>query len=254
MENTEQPKPAEPTAVVKQIAVTGIADTLKPAEPTFVEKWKIYLYPGLVWGGVALAWIVFVACKVNWRDMAQIGQFGDAMAPVALLGAALGLILTAVSVRVQSEDFKAQLEEMKDATRFQSRREIYDSIERLVERINEHRRASTIMAKERGVNDWDHHDEVVAETTSEDESVDPGYRAVKMYDLEVFRLYTDAVVRGNRFQRDLTQVEADLYAHTGADEPFENVLKRSSLLREASLWHSKSRDTYLRLSEPRAFL
>lgn len=250
MDNAEHPKPAEPTAVVKQIAVTGNAGTLKPAEPTFVQKWKIYLYPGLVWGGVALAWIVFVACKVNWREMAQIGQFGDAMAPVALFGAALGLILTAVSVRVQSEDFKAQLEEMKDATRFQSRREVYDSIERLVDRINDHRRAVTNLLVEKNLEQWV---DSYYEDAKQKAAADPtGFDA---YAVQVVDLYKDAVEQGDHYQRQLAAIEAVLFAFTDDDsiETRDDRQDRQDVMAEVVVWHANRRRKYLELSEPGAF-
>lgn len=217
------------------------------------QQWGVYLYPGLTWLVGTVVWMYVVGRRVDWENLEKIGQFGDAMAPVALLGALLGLILTTVSVRTQREDFKAQLQEMKDATRFQSRREIYDSIDRLMDRISQHLSQVTELANTRGVWDWTDENKIAAEVDAESET-DALTRGKHLMDLETFKLFSDAVAQGTKFQRELSNTEADLYASSGVEEPPDRAAARTELFKRAVAWLSKGRERHLMLKEPHAFL
>ena len=185
------------------------------------------------------AWAYYVGQKVCWSNMAEVGQFGDAMAPAGLVLTALSLVLAAVSVQLQRADIAAQLEEMKDSTRFQGRREVFETFDRLQERLHAHRRACRDLVDERrkAVRGIDMQDEWVAN--------------LRQQHLRNANEFYDRVLKEmNEHQSKLTIEEAKYAASADSEELERHKKRREEAFQEIVRWHAESRVEFLRLQNP----
>jgi len=86
--------------------------------------------------GTALGWALKVWQSVPEAPTLQdFASFGDALAPAGIALATLALLFTVLALFLQRKDIAQQIQEMRETTSFQGRREIHEAIVRLRERI-----------------------------------------------------------------------------------------------------------------------